>query len=134
MWSYKLQIIFQFCFHYLDKISSTYSSNPCNIFSCSDGTENMQGFSKLLMHVFWISLFVIHLCFHSSTVLSEEMHLLWSMFRKMPNRCSVFIFTSNCMPIMYERRWFVFITAIQNFSKFTGCQESWKMCNPRMQD
>ena len=76
----------------------------------SDDTENTEGIPNFSCS--------IHLHFHPFTVFNEEMHLLRHIFRNMPNSFSVFIFTRNCIPIMYERQLFVFITGIQNFSKF----------------
>ena len=46
------------------------------------------------------------------------MHFLWHIFRNMSNSFSIFVFRRNCILIMYERWKFVFITGIQNFSKF----------------
>ena len=46
------------------------------------------------------------------------MHLRRHLFRNITNSFSVFIFTRNCIPIMYERICSVFFYGIQNFSKF----------------
>lgn len=91
----------------------------CNIFSCSDATENIRGISNsFCCKSFEYHRLPFNFHFHSYTVFNEEMHLLRHKFRKISNSFSVFIFTRNCIHIMYERRLFLFITDIQNFSKF----------------
>ena len=129
---------FSTCFHFFDKTSLAYFSNLCMSCSCSDDIESMKGISNpaplppphththarththahtyihthALLQLFWISSLAIHFHFHYFIVLNKEMHLL----RHKPNSLSFLIFTRNCIPIMYQRRRFVFNTAMQNFS------------------
>ena len=115
MWGYKLQTNLQICFHFFCNASLTYSSNLRNPFSCSDDTINMQSISNPLV----ASLLSIPTCRSPSFPLFqrilEKMHWLRHTFKNMPNSFSVFIFTCSGIPIM---RRFIFITGIQNFSKF----------------
>ena len=103
---------------------------------CSDDTKKLQDISTpsppSLLQVFWISSFHLN---HSPSF----PHFHCTYWRKafnspiswnMLNSFSVVIFTRNCIPVIYERRHFIFIYGISNFSKFRLP----RVLEPRAQD
>ena len=103
-------------------------------FLCSDDTKNLQGISNpppcCKSFEYRRFTLTIHLHFHTFTVLIEEKAFTSPISRNMLNSFSVVIFTRNCIPVMYERRHFIFIYGISNFSKFRLP----RVLKPRAQD